>query len=89
MYVIEILLEDVGVAMSVQRKTVEEATTVYQQVLAAMGSSERGLLELSCHRQPEKKIAVMTDLIVAAQMYEKSSGAAAGKTTGFASFAAT
>jgi hypothetical protein len=89
MYVIEILLKNTAMPMSVQRKTVEEATTVYQQVLAAMGSSERGLLELSCDRQPEKKIAVMTDLIVAAQMYEKSGGAAAGKTTGFASFAAT
>ena len=86
MYVIEILLKNTAMPMSVQRKTVEEATTVYQQVLAAMGSSERGLLELSCDRQPEKKIAVMTDLIVAAQMYEKSGGAAAGKTTGFASF---
>jgi hypothetical protein len=89
MYVIEILLKNTAMPMSVQRKTVEEATTVYQQVLAAMGSSERSLLELSCDRQPEKKIAVMTDLIVAAQMYEKSGGAAAGKTTGFAAFAAT
>jgi hypothetical protein len=88
MYVIEILLKNTAMPMSVQRKTVEEATTVYQQVLAAMGSTERALLELSCDRQPEKKIAVMTDLIVAAQIYEKSGGAAAGKTTGFGSFAA-
>jgi hypothetical protein len=88
MYVIEILLKNTAMPMSVQRKTVEEATTVYQQVLAAMGSTERALLELSCDRQPEKKIAVMTDLIVAAQIYEKSGGAATGKTPGFASFAA-
>ena len=67
--------------MSVQRKTVEEATTVYQQVLAAMKAGDRTLLELACDRQPEKKIAVMTETIVAAQMYEKSGAAASGKNT--------
>ncbi len=74
-------------ALSVQRKTVEEATAVYQQVLAAIQSSDRTLLELTCDRQPEKKIAVLTDLIVATQMYEKSGAAASGKTPGFITFA--
>lgn len=73
-------------ALSVQRKTVEEATAVYQQVLAAIQSSDRTLLELTCDRQPEKKIAVLTDLIVATQMYEKSGAAASGKTPGFITF---
>jgi hypothetical protein len=89
MYVIEILLKNTAMPMSVQRKTVEEADTVYQQVLATMRSSDSGLLELACDRQPEKKIAVMTDLIVAAQMYEKSGAAASGKTPGFVAFAGT
>jgi hypothetical protein len=87
MYVIEIWIKDTAMAMSVQRKTVEEATTVYQQVLAAIHSRDRALLELTCDRQPEKKIAVMTDLIIATQMYEKSGAAASGKTPGFVSFA--
>jgi len=87
MYVIEILLKNTAMPMSVQRKTVEEANTVYQQVLEATKSNDRSLLELSCDRQPEKKIAVMTDSIVAAQMYEKSGAAASGKTPGFVSFA--
>lgn len=86
MYVIEILLKNTAMPMSVQRKTVEEAATVYQQVLAAMQSTDRNLLELACDRQPEKKIAVMTDLIVATQMYEKSGSAASGKTPGFVTF---
>lgn len=86
MYVIEILLKNTAMPMSVQRKTLEEAATVYQQVLAAMQSNDRNLLELACDRQPEKKIAVMTDLIVATQMYEKSGAAASGKTPGFVTF---
>ena len=89
MYVIEILLKNTAMPMSVQRKTVEEATTVYQQVLAAMRGSDLTLLELACDRQPEKQICVMTDAIVAAQMYEKSGATAAGKTPGFVAFAAS
>ncbi|MCY7367493.1 MAG: hypothetical protein LH474_05000 [Chamaesiphon sp.] len=89
MYVVEILLKNTAMPMSVQRKTVEEATTVYQQVLDAMKSGDRNLLELACDRQPEKKVAVITDLIVAAQMYEKSGAAASGKTPGFMAFAAS
>ncbi len=50
MYVIEILLKNTAMPMSVQRKTVEEATTVYQQVLEAMKSGDRNLLELTCDR---------------------------------------
>jgi hypothetical protein len=87
MYVIEILLKNTAMPMSVQRKTVEEATTVYQQVLAAMQTHAPSLLELTCDRQPEKKIVVITDAIVAAQMYEKSGAAASGKTPGFVAFA--
>lgn len=87
MYVIEILLKNTAMPMSVQRKTVEEANTVYQQVLEVMKSNATTLLELTCDRQPEKKIAVMTDAIVAAQMYEKSGAAASGKTPGFVAFA--
>jgi hypothetical protein len=87
MYVIEILLKNTAMPMSVQRKTVEEATTVYQQVLEAMKAGNPSLLELTCERQPEKKIAVAIDSIVAAQMYEKSGAAASGKTPGFVAFA--
>ena len=87
MYVIEIWIKDTATAMSVQRKSIEEATAVYQQVLAAVQSGDRYLLELSCDRQPEKKIAVMTDLVIATQMYEKSGATAAGKAPGFGNFA--
>jgi hypothetical protein len=86
MYVIEILLKNTPMPMSVQRKTVEEATTVYQQVLAAINSASPKLLELTCDRQPEKKIAVATESIVGTQMYEKSGAAASGKTPGFVAF---
>lgn len=83
MYVIEIILKYTPMPMSVQRKTVEDAKSVYRQVLAAMQSGGNSLLELTCERQPEKQIAVMTGEIVALQMYEKSGTASSGKTPGF------
>jgi hypothetical protein len=86
MYVIEIIIKNTPMSMSVQRKTVEDAKSVYQQVLTLIQSGGNTLLELTCERQPEKQIAVMTGEIVAVQMYEKSGTASTGKTPGFAAF---
>jgi hypothetical protein len=83
MYVIEIVIKSTPMPMSVQRKTVEDAKSVYQQVLSALRSGGNSLLELTCERQPEKQIAVMTGEVVAVQMYEKSGTASSGKTPGF------
>ncbi len=54
MYVIEIVIKSTPMPMSVQRKTVEDANSVYQQVLSAVRSGGNSLLELTCERQPEK-----------------------------------
>jgi Ni2+-binding GTPase involved in maturation of urease and hydrogenase len=84
MYVIEIIIKNTPMPLSVQRKTLEDAKSVYQQVLSSLQSGANSLLELTCERQPEKQIAVMTGDIVAVQMYEKSGAASSGKTPGFA-----
>ena len=82
MYVIELILRSTPTLISVQRKTVEEAEAVYQQVLAAMNGSG-GKIELTCERQPEKKVTVLTSEINALQMYEKSGTPSSGKAPGF------
>lgn len=46
------------------------------------------LLEFTCDRQTDKKIAVFADSIAAVQMYEKSSAAASGRPAGFFAVAA-
>ena len=73
--------------LSIQRKEQAGADEVYQQITTAMRASEAQLLELTCEKQPDKKVAVFSDQISAVIVSEKSGAAAAGRVPGF--FAAT
>ena len=87
MYILELTLKTTPVGLSVQRKTAEDAEATYQQILSAMKSGESQLLELTCDRQTDKKIAIFSDNLAAVQLYEKSSATASGKAPGFFSMA--
>jgi hypothetical protein len=86
MYIIEISLKFTPMPVSVQRKTQEDALSVYQQVLSAMQTGSPAILELTCEQQEEKCIACLSGEIAAVQMYEKSGGTAGSKRPGFAAF---
>lgn len=87
MFTIDITLKTNPVSMSVQRKTVEDAEALFQTIIAAMRSSDGEILELTCDRQPEKKIGILSDQISAIQISQKSGSAASGKPPGFFSAA--
>lgn len=87
MFIIELTLKTNPIPLSVQRKSEEEAQSAYQGIIDAIKSGGNQLLELTCDRQPEKKLAVFTDGIAAVQMYEKSSATSSGRTPGFFSMA--
>lgn len=77
-------------ALSVQRKSAEDAKAVYQQVLEAMRSGNPITLELTCEQQAGKTIAVLVNEISAVQMAEKTSSAtASGRPPGFFSLTAS
>lgn len=84
MHIIEISLKLTPMPMSVQRKEVEAAEAVYQQVVGAINSGTPNILELTCEHQPDKKVSILTSEIAAVQMYEKSGMASGGKRPGFA-----
>jgi hypothetical protein len=86
MFTIDIILKYTPSSLSVQRKSVEDADAVYQQVLTALGNGSQ-VLQLTCEKQPEKKIAVLSSEILAVQVSQKSGTAAAGRAPGFVSFA--
>jgi hypothetical protein len=88
MHIIELTLKNTPMPLSVQRKLPEDAESVYKQILSAITSGSTQVLELTCERQPEKKVAVFSSEVVAVQMYEKSSTAASGRAPGFFAFAA-
>ena len=87
MFTIDIVLQDIPLPISVQRKESEAANSLYQQIAEAMRSGSADLIELTCDKDEEKKVAVKGNLICAISLNKKSGGMAEGRVPGF--FAAT
>ena len=87
MFTIDLTLKQTPMPLSVQRKEADDAQALYQQILEAMRSENREILELTCEKQPDKKIAVLSDHVIAVMVSEKSGAAAAGRVPGFAAVA--
>jgi hypothetical protein len=83
MYTIDLTLKYTPIPVSVQRKEAADAETLYQKITTAMRSPSPSLIELTCEKQPEKKVAVMSDLIGAVIVSQKDGAAAAGRSAGF------
>lgn len=84
MFILDISLKNTPLALSVQKKTSEDAEATYQQVLEALRSGESRLIEVTCEHQPGKKVSILSSEISAVQVYEKSSTAtASGRPPGF------
>ena len=83
MFTIDIIVKYAPVPLSVQRKSGEDAEAVYQQILNALRATQFQILELTCEKQPEKKIAVLSSEICAVQISQKSGAAATGRSPGF------
>ena len=87
MFTIDIVLQDIPLPIQVQRKEAEGAESVYQQIMSAMRSGSADLIELTCDKDEDKKVAVKGNLICAISINKKSGGMAEGRVPGF--FAAT
>jgi hypothetical protein len=84
MYIIDITLKNTPLSLSVQRKEEPEAMATYDKILQAIRTGGNDILELTCDRQPGKKIGVVISEISAVQMAEKSGTAASsGRAPGF------
>ncbi|NJP09239.1 MAG: hypothetical protein HC866_06910 [Leptolyngbyaceae cyanobacterium RU_5_1] len=84
MFIIDVTLKSTPVTLSVQRKATEDAEATYQQILEAIRSGDRTLVELTCEHQVGKKVSILSNEISAVQVYEKSATAtASGRPPGF------
>ncbi len=83
MYVIELALKLSPLPLSVQRKKLSDAQSLYQQVRNCIDKGQPRLLELSCEKVDDKKIAVLVSEVLAVQIYEKTVGAGGSKRPGF------
>lgn len=56
MFTIDITLKGMGIALSVQRKEETAAQALYEQILQALKQGGSEIVELTCDRQPEKRL---------------------------------
>ncbi|MGB8700870.1 MAG: hypothetical protein WCD18_15760 [Thermosynechococcaceae cyanobacterium] len=83
MYTVEVTLKGTPLSLSVQRKELSDATTLYRSILSAVQSGTPAMVELTCEKELDKKIGVLSHEISAVQLSEKGGGAVAGRITGF------
>jgi hypothetical protein len=74
MYTIDVILRGNPLSFSVQRKEEAGATALYQQIVHALSSDQSKLLELTCEKMTEKRIALMSGDIAAVQVNAPKSG---------------
>lgn len=74
MFTIDIVLKNVPLPLGVDRKEAESAEALYQQLLEAMKASTPKVVELTCDRQTNKKVAVSSQDIIAVQLTDKDAG---------------
>ena len=83
MYCIELALKLSPFPLSVQRKELRNAQNLYKEIKSAIENGQPRILEISCEKLENKKIAVLVSEILAVQMYEKTVAAAGSKRPGF------
>lgn len=74
MFTIDIVLKNVPLPLGVDRKEAEAAQALYQELMDAMKAGSPPVMELTCDRQTDKKIALSTKEIIAVQLTDKDAG---------------
>ena len=83
MYLIELALKLSPVPLSVQRKELDAAKSLYDSIKESLRKGENKLLELTCDQLTDKKFAVLLSEVLAVQMYEKPSSGGGSRRPGF------
>ena len=83
MYCIELTIKLSPLSLIVQRKDHSDAQRLYSEVKDAIQKGNQRLLELTCEKVEDKKIAVLASEILAVQIYEKTSIGGSSKRPGF------
>ena len=83
MYVIELALKLTPLPLLVHRKNLRDAEVVYSNVRKSMERDQPRLLELTCEKVEGKKVTVLTQEILAVQMYERTAASGGTKRPGF------
>ena len=82
-YVIELTLKQSPFPLTVQRKKLADAQTIYRQVRDCMQRQRPELLELNCEKIENKQMSILVSEILAVQIYEKTASMVGSKRPGF------
>jgi len=85
MYSIELSLRYSPFPLSIQKKELEEAKRIFDEIKTSMNETveTHKFIELKCDKVQDKLIAVRAKEIISVQIYEKSSVAGGAKRPGF------
>ena len=84
MYTLELSLRYSPFPISIQKKEYDEVSRIFQEVKNAMRNNDAStLIELQCEKINSKSLAVLSNEIIAVQIYEKSAIAGGTKRPGF------
>ncbi len=85
MYTLDLIVQYTSIPLSVEKKEESEAQALYDKILSAMAADTSQVIELTCDKQEDKKIAITSDRISGVILSKKSGAAATGKAPGFLS----
>ena len=84
MYTLELSLRYSPFPISIQKKEYDDVSKIFQEVKNAMiDHNSSTLIELQCEKINSKSLAVLSNEIIAVQIYEKSAIAGGTKRPGF------
>ena len=83
MFTIDLLVRYIPVPLSVEKKEEADAQALYHQILEAIKNPESQIIELTCDKQTEKKIAVVSDQVTGVVISQKDGSNIGGKVPGF------
>ena len=83
MYTLELSLRYSPFPISIQKKEYDDVLRIFQEVKNLMRENNSSLIELQCEKINSKSLAVLSNEIIAVQIYEKSAIAGGTKRPGF------
>ncbi|CAD5952996.1 hypothetical protein PA905_24780 [Planktothrix agardhii CCAP 1459/11A] len=83
MFTVDIIVKYTPTPLSIQKKSAEDAQGTYNQILDALRGGNAQVLEFTCDKITDKKLAILSSEISAVQISDKTGGNTAGRPPGF------
>lgn len=83
MFTIDLLVRYIPLPISVEKKEEAEAKALYQSILDTIKGDDVQVIELTCDKQTDKKIAVLSNQVTGVIISQRDGTAAGAKAPGF------